>query len=73
MVTLNPLNNITVGGVKVKVMEEDLDAARNILDHISMQPISNEDGTFLACPKCGSNHITPGVKTTSFFGFIFGF
>lgn len=32
MVTLNPLNNITVGGVKVKVMEEDLDAARNILD-----------------------------------------
>lgn len=70
MVTLNPLNNLTVGGVKVKVMEENLDAARNILEHISAQPIQNDDGTFLACPKCGSSHITPGVKTTTFVGFV---
>jgi len=71
MITLNPLNNIIVGGIKVKVMEEDLNAAQQIVNHISAQPIRNNDGTFLACPNCGSSHITPGVKTTNLFGFIF--
>jgi hypothetical protein len=70
MVSLNPLHNITVGGIKVKVMEEDLDVAQKLLDHVSMQPIKNSDGTVLACPNCGSSHVTPGVKTTNIWGFI---
>lgn len=71
MVTMNALYNITVGGIKVKVIAEDFDAAQALVEELSVKPIFNTDGSILACPKCGSSHITPGVKTTNIFGFIF--
>jgi DNA-directed RNA polymerase subunit RPC12/RpoP len=63
MVTLNPLYNITVGGIKLKINEDDLTKAQEILNSVENTPLTNEAGEVIKCPKCGSTNLFIGFKS----------
>jgi DNA-directed RNA polymerase subunit RPC12/RpoP len=63
IMTLNPLYNIMVGGIKLKVPETDLERARAILTEIEQTPFSDEDGTAVMCPSCGSLELYHDFKS----------
>lgn len=60
----NLIYSIALGGVKLRVREEDRDAALAILGDVSSElktEYTLEDGG-LICPKCQSNHTRAGQK-----------
>lgn len=57
-VTLNPLYNVAVGGIRLQVMEEHMKQAQAILQSIEGTPYTTEKGEVLKCPSCGSENIT---------------
>ncbi len=63
MVGLNPLYNITVGGVKLKIRESDLEAALEIINRVEAAPYTNETDKVITCPNCGSSNLYPGFKS----------
>ena len=63
MVGLNPLYNITVGGIKLKIHPSDVQKARNIIEELSNAPLENEDGNVVTCPHCQSTEIYSGFKS----------
>ena len=48
IVGLNPLYNITVGGIKLKVNEFDLDKASIIIQQVDEAVLMNDDGEDLS-------------------------
>ncbi len=84
MVSLNLLYNITVGGIKLKINENDYEKANRIIEEIDSLPHTNENNEILECPKCKSNNLISDYKSikglkgvlsfiTSFFFMIFPF
>jgi len=63
IVTLNPLYNNLVGGIKLKVSEFDLEKAQRILTEIDIKEISDDQGKTIYCPQCGSSKIQAGYKS----------
>jgi hypothetical protein len=63
IVSLNPLFNNLIGGIKVKIAEQDLDQATKILSEMEASSLTGEDNTVITCPKCNSQMISTGVKT----------
>ena len=61
MVTLNPLYNVTIGGIKLKVDEKDQERALEIINEIGATAITDEEGREVDCPNCGSNNLASGV------------
>jgi rubredoxin len=64
MVTLLPLQNITFGGIKLKIHSVDLDKAKELLQTIRDSSITDDNGNEIICPKCGSNKLYTGFKST---------
>ncbi|MFP5078891.1 DUF2007 domain-containing protein [Pedobacter sp. JCM 36344] len=71
-ITINPLYNQAIGGVKLHLFEYDVMAARKVLDdqHVQViladevagfdnhsERISEEMKSDETCPKCGSDHV----------------
>lgn len=57
IVTTNPLYSNAIGGVKVKVYQEDYDKAFQLLiEYERLQRCENE--VELSCPKCGSTSVS---------------
>ena len=80
-VTVNPLYNQALGGVKLRLFNRDVETARNILQdedvHIYLDQVApteeDEDlvkGTNMseACPNCGSRNVGYGQATKRRFG-----
>ena len=63
MVSLNPLYNITVGGIKLKINEIDLNKASEIIKLISETKITDEKNEIIKCPKCSSEELYIGYKS----------
>lgn len=63
IMTLNPLYNIMVGGIKLKVLEDDFERATKIVDEIETSPHLDENGGTLVCPVCGSDKLFQGFKS----------
>jgi len=70
VITLNPLYNQAVGGVKLIVFERDVEEINALLaenieldqqDGLSEEKQIPEDG--LACLECGSNNVSYGMAT----------
>ena len=61
--TLNPLYNIMVGGIKLKVSELDFERAQRILHKIEQTPLRDECNRVLVCPACGSGNYYQGYKS----------
>ncbi|MFA0960408.1 DUF2007 domain-containing protein [Roseivirga sp. BDSF3-8] len=57
MVTMNPLYNVTVGGIKVKVLEEDQARAQQLLEDMEGLPYKNDQEEDVTCPNCGSKKL----------------
>ena len=70
IMTLNPLYNIMVGGVKLKVSELDFERAQRILYEIEQTPLRDESNKILVCPACGSGNYYQGYKSMKGIGGI---
>lgn len=71
----DPLVSNAIGGVKLKVLSEEVIRARHILDAISKYSL-DDNGNEIQCPHCDSKKVElfSTVKDRkSFFWFIFGF
>ena len=56
-VSINPLYNITVGGIKLMVSENLLEKAWNIVNRNVDSNISVTASSSLTCPSCGSDNV----------------
>jgi len=63
MVSVNPLYSQLIGGIKLKINEEDLTHASNIVHELEQTPYTTEDNRAITCPKCNSTHIKSGYKS----------
>lgn len=70
IMTLNPLYNIMVGGIKLKVSELDFERAQRILNEIEQTPLRDESNTVLVCPACRSGNYYQGYKSMKGIGGI---
>jgi hypothetical protein len=71
-ITVNPLYNQALGGVKLHIFEKDAELARSILqDEDVALPVEDLEQGVDICPQCGSNHVgfvqsvksKPGIVT----------
>ena len=58
-----PLLNFTVGGIKLKVLEVDLERAIEILKLIEETPFKDSNDELIKCPKCDSTNLVSGFKS----------
>ncbi|MGB2153690.1 MAG: putative signal transducing protein [Flavobacteriaceae bacterium] len=63
IVGLNPLYNITVGGIKLKINKFDMDKASLIIQELDQSELTNDQGESLKCPNCHSEEIYSGFKS----------
>jgi hypothetical protein len=79
-VTLNPLFNITLGGIKVKIKAGDLNNARKIIAEVGETPVTGENNEPVFCPQCKSDEFYSGFRSmknfkgilAGIFSFLFG-
>ncbi|MFT5970635.1 MAG: DNA-directed RNA polymerase subunit RPC12/RpoP [Flavobacteriales bacterium] len=62
-VGVNPLFNITVGGIKLNIDETDAPAAIAIIEEIEGTPFTDGNDKAIACPKCKSENIYSNFKS----------
>ncbi|PHR49761.1 MAG: hypothetical protein COA32_01105 [Fluviicola sp.] len=73
-VTINPLYAQAIGGIKLKVHQEDVSAVRKILKDISETPLTDDEGDRILCPNCSSIAINTGFRSVSGWrGLVFAF
>ncbi|MBL1279698.1 MAG: DUF2007 domain-containing protein [Fluviicola sp.] len=63
IVTLNPLLNFAVGGVRLQINKVDLDKAKDIIAEIDDQPYTNDEDAIIECPKCSSHSLYSDFKS----------
>ena len=63
IVSLNPLYNQTVWGIKLKVPQSEVFRAKEILNEVYGSEITDENGAAIQCPKCGSTRLYAGFKS----------
>jgi DNA-directed RNA polymerase subunit RPC12/RpoP len=63
IVTMNPLFNFAVGGVKLKVYEEDVPRALEIIQELEGTPLTDEKDEPIQCPNCASTDLDNNFKT----------
>jgi hypothetical protein len=73
VMSLNPLYNISVGGIKLKTLESDRAQAEAVLTSLQDQPYTNEQNEVITCPQCGSENISYAYDTTDRIKSLFGF
>ncbi len=67
IVSLDPLYNIAVGGIKLMVPLESFVEAKNVVAEINHTPFTDSADNIIVCPQCESKNITyfrtfPGLK-----------
>jgi len=60
MMTLNPLYNVTIGGIKLKINDADKALAQQIISEIEVTPFTNKADKVLKCPNCQSTDLYSG-------------
>lgn len=63
IVSLNPLFNYAVGGIKLKVNELDFEKAITIVKEIDDQPYTNNQNEVIKCPNCSSKELYSDFKS----------
>lgn len=63
IVTLNPLYNFAVGGVKLMVNKSDLEKAIQVLKDIDETPYTDEKDKEIRCPNCQSTELYADFKS----------
>ena len=62
IIGLDPLYNVTVGGIKLKINKSDIRRATEIIDEAENN-LTNDQGRIIQCPKCESEDIYSGFKS----------
>ncbi|SFU37389.1 Putative signal transducing protein [Pustulibacterium marinum] len=62
-VSINPLYNISVGGIKLKVYEEDVEQVAAIMEVVANTGYTNDQNEVIACPNCGSTNLYAGFPS----------
>ena len=70
IVSVNPLYSNLVGGIKLKINEEDVPHAKNILFELEQTPYTSDDEQIIACPSCQSARIESGYKSMKSVGAV---
>lgn len=70
IVSVNPLYSNLVGGIKLKINEEDVPHAKNIVLELEETPYTTDDERIIACPKCESIRIESGHKSMKSVGAV---
>ncbi len=63
IVSINPLYNVLVGGIKLKIREEDHEKAQKILDDFDRSPSVDQEDKVIKCPQCQSSDLISGFRT----------
>lgn len=63
MVSLNPLYNITLGGIKLKIREADAQKALQIIEEVETTPFTDEQDRQVQCPNCRSTQLYSDFKS----------
>ncbi len=63
IVSINPLYNITVGGIKLKISEADAEKVRKIIAEVENTPLTNDENEPFNCPNCESSNLISGYKS----------
>ncbi len=63
IVTLVPLYNVGVGGIKLKISENDREKALEVLAELDRTPLTNQQDEAIHCPNCGSTELNSGFKS----------
>ena len=63
IVGINPLYNVTVGGIKLKILEEDVEKVKAILSEMEGRPFTDEEDKEIACPNCNSTAVISGLRS----------
>jgi len=63
IVSLNPLYNYAVGGIKLNIPSVDLEAAQQILEEIESTPNLDEAEELVQCPQCASTDLYTNFKS----------
>ena len=50
------------GGIKLKISENDIEKAGEILEAIENTLLTREDGEVIKCPSCSSTNLYIGFK-----------
>ncbi|MFC6998671.1 putative signal transducing protein [Rufibacter roseus] len=67
VVSINPLYNITVGGIKLKTLASDAEKAQAILKSVEDLPYTDELEMPITCPRCGSHKVNYAYNTSNRF------
>lgn len=62
-VSINPLYNISVGGIKLKVHQEDVPKVQAILHEVNSTSYTNDANEVITCPNCGSTDLYAGFPS----------
>ncbi|WP_417611761.1 DUF2007 domain-containing protein [Owenweeksia hongkongensis] len=62
-VSMNPLYNVTLGGIKLKINSYDAVDALEVLQSIESNPVTDDDDKTIVFPKCGSDDYYSGFKS----------
>jgi DNA-directed RNA polymerase subunit RPC12/RpoP len=57
IISLNPLYNLSMGGIKLKVNIKDLDKANLLISNLQKTNYTDSNGETLACPNCKSTDL----------------
>ena len=63
IVGLNPLYDVAVGGIKLKIKKSDVGQATEIIEESVKSAITNDQGEVVQCPNCKSEDIYSGFKS----------
>lgn len=63
MVTIDPFLTNAIGGIKLKVREQDVLQAQSIITSIDNQPITDENDEVVCCPNCNSTDLISGFRS----------
>ncbi|ADY50878.1 hypothetical protein Pedsa_0293 [Pseudopedobacter saltans DSM 12145] len=63
MVSLNPLYNVTLGGIKLKVGGSDVERANTIIEQVDNVKSLDDNGKIIKCPNCDSTDLYTGYKS----------
>jgi hypothetical protein len=56
-ISIDPLYSNAVGGIKLRIKEEDIEKTKLILQEIENTPYRDEDNEIAQCPRCESTEL----------------
>ena len=71
IVTLNPLFNIAVGGIKLRVNDYDAEKGLAIIKEFNTNLLTDENEKVIRCPQCNAENLYTNFRSMKgFFGFF---